>query len=452
MEFVHKSYQKGVTIAAVATPPGEGGIAVIRISGDEALDVADRVYSGPVKKYLSHTVHFGKILSAEGAVIDEVLIVPMRAPRSFTGEDTVEIHCHGGSLITRRVLERVFEAGARPAEPGEFSQKAFRNGKIDLAQAEAIQEVIAAKNELALAAAEKQLQGRLSQKIVGLQRRLADVAAIIEAWVDFPEEGLEFASEEEILGTLGEIGSELKGLIASFREGKIVKEGLRLCLLGAPNVGKSSLMNALLGKERSIVTEIAGTTRDLIDEDLKLGELHFQITDTAGIRVCDEVIEKEGIRRSRQAAEEADLILLVLDLSRPRTLEEEELIAFCEGRRSVIVWNKCDLPHEQKEGLKISASEGQGIDSLKVAIHEAIWERGVPSKEEITITQERHFEALKKARGFLDAVTEGLQAGTSPEFLAFDLRSALKELAAIVGTNVTEDILDSIFSKFCVGK
>jgi tRNA modification GTPase len=455
MHFTHRPYQQEETIAAVATPPGEGGIAVIRISGKEALSVAEKIYAGPIRSYKSHTAHFGKIVSPDGHTLDEVLILPMFAPRSYTGEDTVEIHCHGGSLITRQVLDIVIAAGARAALPGEFTFRAYINGKLDLVQAEAVQSLIGAKNERALKEAHHQLQGALSKKVMAFQKELIDIASIIEAWVDFPEEGLEFASLEEILDSLGKIAGLMENLSQTFHEGKILNEGLNLCLVGTPNVGKSSLMNALLGKERAIVTDIPGTTRDVLEGDLRLGGLHFNLLDTAGIRQTDERVEQEGIRRSKQALETADLVLLILDASRGILPEDKELIDLVNPEKTIVVWNKIDLPyvHPQPEGaIALSAREGQGLTSLREAIDQMIWREGPPSKEDVLITNVRHKQALDAARGSLTKVIEGLKTGVSPEFLTADLRQALAELGLIIGMDITEDILTAIFSKFCVGK
>ena len=454
MHFVHRPYQKGETIAAVATPPGEGGVAIVRISGDKALDVAEKVYSGPIRSYQSHMLHVGRIMRNHD-IVDEVLIVVMKNPRSYTGEDTVEIHCHGGSLITKRVLETILEAGARAALPGEFTFKAYMNGKLDLAEAEAVQELIAAKNDLALHAAESQLRGALSKKIESFQKELVDIAAILEAWVDFPEEGLEFASFEEVIASLEKTRSKMETLSQTFHDGKIVHEGLTMCLSGAPNVGKSSLMNALLGKERAIVTPIAGTTRDLLEADLRIGGLHFRLVDTAGIRATEEMIEQEGIRRSHQALQEADLILLVLDASRGIQETDQELLNIAPSQKTLVIWNKVDLPssHQKpKNALEVSAKQGLGLDLIRQAIDQKIWRSGPPSKEEIVITNQRHHQALTHALESIQLVIEGLKTRVSAEFVAADMRRALLELGTIIGTDISEDILSAIFSKFCVGK
>jgi tRNA modification GTPase len=457
-EFVHKPYQKGETIAAIATPLGEGGIAVIRISGDNALDVASSIFSGPVKTYKTHTAHFGKIVDQAGNLVDEALILVMRNPRSYTGEDTVEIHCHGGSLITRRVLDTVIKAGARPAQPGEFTFRAFINGKLDLAQAEAVQELIAARSDFALNSAEEQLSGKLSQKITSFQAELVDTAAILEAWVDFPEEGIEFASMEEIIASLESTRHKMDTLRSTFQDGKILHHGLSLCLAGPPNVGKSSLMNLLLGKERAIVTNIPGTTRDLLEDQIRLGGLHFRLTDTAGIRETEEVIEQEGIRRSKQAMKGADLVLLVFDATAPLGEEHQELLASAKPDHTIVVWNKIDLPHTKTETaafphqVYLSAKEGTGLDSLRASIDRVIWKKGPPSKEEVFITSARHEAALSQAITFCDSLISGLKSDVSPEFLASDMRAILQELGTIIGTNITEDVLSAIFSKFCIGK
>ncbi len=455
MHFIHRPYIPGETIAAVATPPGEGGVAIIRISGAQAVDIAALIYSGPLRSYRSHTMHYGKIVDQKGQIVDEVLIAVMQAPHSYTGEETVEIYCHGGSLITRRVLQTVLNAGARAALPGEFTFKAYMNGKLDLAQAEAIQALIAAKNDLALQAAESQLQGALSKKIQRFQKELIEIAAILEAWVDFPEEGLEFASAQEITLSLSKVAQEMEALSQTFEEGKMLHEGLTLCLAGAPNVGKSSLMNALLGKDRAIVTDIPGTTRDLLEADLSIGGLHFRLVDTAGIRQAHETVEQEGIRRSFQALKEADLILVVLDASRGIEAQDQAILSQTPSSSTLLIWNKVDLssPHTPPpEAIPISAKEGHGLAQLKETIQAKIWKQGAPSKEEVVVTHVRHRQALDHAIQSVYQVIEGLKKGVSPEFLSADMRAALRELGTIIGQDIAEEILSAIFSKFCVGK
>jgi tRNA modification GTPase len=458
MEFIHQPYYPGETIAAIATPQGEGGVAIIRISGDQALEVASKVFSGPIFNYRSHTAHYGQIHNQSGEHIDDVLVLVMLGKRSYTGENTVEIHCHGGGLITRRVLEVVLAAGARAALPGEFTFKAFMNGKIDLTQAEAVQELICAKNEKALDAAESQLKGSLSKRVLHFQSCLTQTAAILEAWVDFPEEGLEFATIEEIDNDLDKTAIEMEKLVNSFHNGKILHDGLSVCLIGCPNVGKSSLMNALLDKDRAIVSPIPGTTRDILEDHLRLNGLHLKLSDTAGIREANESIEQEGIRRSLKAMQEADLILLVLDAHKGLDEEDCYLLKQVPLNKTIVIWNKMDLHPENLPSLEVpflvhlSAKEKIGLEELHQAIDAIIWQDGPPSKEEILITNVRHKESLVESIDALRRVQTGLKNQISPEFLTLDMRQALSELGKIMGTNISEDILSAIFSKFCIGK
>lgn len=458
MNFIHQPYQPGETIAAIATPPGEGGVAIIRISGNQALDIASKIFSGPIHSFKSHTVHYGHILNHLNERVDDVLIIPMLGCKSYTGEDTIEIHCHGGSLITRRVLEVVLLAGARAARPGEFTFKAFINGKIDLAQAEAVQELIGAKNERALDIAEEQLQGKLSHRIEIFQKKLTHIAAILEAWVDFPEEGLEFATMEELCGDLDLVSHEMQTLVNTFHDGKMIHEGLSLCLIGSPNVGKSSLMNALLDKDRAIVSHIPGTTRDILEDHMRLNGLNFKLMDTAGIRTTSEVIEQEGIRRSKEAMQQADLILLVLDASKHLDEQDMWLIDQMPSGKTIAIWNKIDLPHEKLPELslphvtKLSAKQKTGLEALHKLIDSVIWKEGPPSKEEVLITNIRHKEALIKAIEGCQNLIQGLKTNVSPEFLSIDMRQTLGSLGLILGSDITEDVLTAIFSTFCIGK
>ncbi len=459
MDFIHQPYIPGDTIAAIATPPGEGGVAIVRISGDKSLDVAAKIFSGPVHSYKSHTLHYGQVVDSKGRHVDDALLVVMRNPRSYTGEDTVEVHCHGGSLITRRVLEVILEAGARAARPGEFTFKAFINGKLDLAQAEAVQSLISAKNEYALNAAEGQLKGSLSSKVLAFQEQLTMITAILEAWVDFPEEGLEFTTMEELTYDLESVLSEIQSLLHTFHDGKILHEGLSLCLIGCPNVGKSSLMNALLDKDRAIVSPIPGTTRDVLEDQMRINGLNVRLLDTAGIRTTEELVEQEGIRRSREAMAQADLILLVLDASKGFDEEDRRLIADAPKVKTIVVWNKTDLPHHSlpvidhfSHIIPLSAKHRIGLNELKKMIDTVIWENGPPSKEEVLITNVRHREALQQAWLAGKSVCEGLKNNVSPEFLSMDMRLCLNELGKIIGTNIGEDVLSAIFSTFCIGK
>jgi len=449
MEFTHPSYDKTETIAAIATPPGEGGISIIRLSGQNALPIADRIFSGPVESYATHTAHLGTVSDLEGNRIDQALLLLMRDGRSFTGEPTVEFHCHGGHLITRQILDALMKAGARLARPGEFSLRAFLNGKIDLAQAEAIQDLISAKSTLALSAAEQHLAGAFSAQIKTFQKELTEIAAILEAWVDFPEEGLEFASKEEITEQLTAIRTSLYRFELRFHDGKILSSDLSLCLLGAPNAGKSSLLNALSGTDRAIVTPIAGTTRDIIEERISFGGLSFRLIDTAGIRDTEEQIEKEGIRRAQAAAAQADLVLLVID----STTGAFPSFSLPEGK-TLVIWNKVDLSSlpPPPRTIPVSAKLGDGLDELKEAIVSLFLEGGLPSKDELIITKQRHFEAIRAARIALDSVISGLHTDLSPELLTSEIRDSLRSLGQIIGVNLTEDILTAIFSKFCVGK
>ena len=451
-------YQTEDTIAAIATPPGEGGVAIIRISGKKAFAIANQIFSKDVTEFASHTAHYGQVLDQNQEHVDDVLLLVMKGPRSYTGEDTIEINCHGGSLITRRVLDVILAAGARAASPGEFTYRAYLNGKIDLAQAEAVQELIHAKNEKALEAAESQLQGRLSERVKKFQNDLTDVAAILEAWVDFPEEGLEFASMEEVNRQLGSVKSEMIRLAETFHDGKILQDGISLCLIGCPNVGKSSLMNALLGKERAIVTHLPGTTRDVLEDQLRLNGLNFRLIDTAGIRNEAEIIEQEGIRRSRAAMQEADLVLFVLDTSEGLRGEDREIMEQLPSDKTICIWNKMDLQNGEYPSLEfphvvsISAKEKTGLEKLHQEIDRVIWKNGPPTKEEVLITNVRHKEALGNAISSCEAVMSGLKSEVSPEFISMDMRQCLIELGKVIGSDITEDVLSAIFSKFCIGK
>lgn len=457
--LAHTPYQPGSTIAAIATPPGSGGVAIVRISGNQALNVAQRICSLPLAELASHTVHYTKIFDEKGTILDHALLIPFKDGRSYTGEETVEIHCHGGQLLTEELLALILRQGARSALPGEFTCRAFLNGKLDLAQAEAVQSLIGAKNLEALSAASDQLAGMLSKKVGSLQNVLTNIAAILEAWVDFPEEGLEFATLDSVLEILQRAYDDLEHIVATYHHGRFLQTGLSVCLVGAPNVGKSSLMNALLDTERAIVSPLAGTTRDIVHEEMRLHGIHIRLTDTAGIRESTEVIEQEGIRRSHKALQEADLVLFVLDCTRGIQDEERLLIPKLPTNTTIAIWNKTDLPHETPlpklpflHQVTLSAATRDGLEALHHAIDAHVGKEGLPSKGECIITQARHKEALLEAMQHLENLMRGLRLGQSPEFLTMDMRSTLHALGKILGTNVGEDILSAIFSTFCVGK
>ncbi len=444
------------TIAALATAPGEGGIAIIRISGREALAIGEGLTLRPLRSLASHTAGLRCVYDENGKPIDQALILIMKGPKSFTGDDTVEVHCHGGRIASKKILERIFSLGARPALAGEFTFRAFLNGKIDLAQAEAVCAMIQAKSDLAFQKESEQQLGILSKKIRGLQEEVAEIAAIFEAWVDFPEEGLDFCSTEEMLCKLQSACSKIAQLIASYEEGAKLKTAISLSIVGSPNVGKSSLLNALAGYERAIVTATAGTTRDLVEEEISFRGLSFRLIDSAGVRETCDLIEQEGIKRSLAAASNADLVLFVLDASRAISEGERELLDRIGKGRCLLVFNKIDLIKEPlvvgEGAVALSAKEKIGLEELKDAIERTIWQKGALNKEEIILTEERHRDGLQRSLSSLKRALALLESSGSAELVAYETRASLLELGYILGTDVTEEVLSQIFSKFCIGK
>ena len=455
------------TIAAIATPLGEGGLAVIRLSGPDALSVADRSFAPAGKhsvlpsKAATHTLQFGHIIG-DGQPVDEVLLAVMRAPRTFTREDVVEITCHGGILPARTVLDVVLRHGARLAEPGEFTRRAFLNGRIDLAQAEAVADLIQSRTELALRAANEQLAGKLSRRINALREQMLQALAHIEAHIDFPEEDIAPDTREELLDRLKSGRAFMDELLRTAREGQILRRGIRAAIVGRPNAGKSSLLNQLLGRDRAIVSPIPGTTRDTIEETANIRGLPVVFIDTAGLRDAGDELELEGIRRSRQSLENAEFILQVLDRSEPMADADEKYLAEFADKKRILVLNKIDLPARadfagrdnvaKATSVEVSCLTGEGIDSLKEAIKDLAWSGEIKAEMLEVMINSRHQDALNRGRAATERAWKALAAGATLELVAVDLRIAVNAIGEIVGHTTTEDLLDLIFSQFCIGK
>ncbi len=452
------------TIAAIATSLGEGGLAVIRLSGPQALAVADKIFTparrtAPAPSSCStHTLHYGRIMR-EDRRVDEVMLGIMRAPRSYTKEDVVEIHCHGGLLAAKLVLDAVLAGGARLAQPGEFTKRAFLNGRLDLAQAEAVTDLIGARTELALAAANEQLAGRLSQRINVLRDQLMTVLAHVEAHIDFPDEDIAPDTRDQLAQRLAECGNFMDELLRTANEGRILRRGLRAAIVGRPNVGKSSLLNQLLAQNRAIVSPIPGTTRDTIEETANIRGLPVVFIDTAGLRPSADPIEQEGIRRSREAFARAELILHVLDASEPLTTLDQEYLSELAGSKRLLVVNKVDLPRRlalpelyAPAAIEVSCRTGLGLEGLKDQIKQRVWAGEIHLEQLQVMINSRHQEALQRARQALQRTLAGLQDNLSLELVALDLRLAVNAVGEIVGKTATEDLLDAIFSQFCLGK
>ena len=437
------------TIAAMATPPGTGALAVLRISGPEATEVLKRCTGGRMPEPRRATLV--RVRDAAGRVLDEAVATWFAAPASFTGEDVVELSCHGGMLVSRRVLERVLACGARPAEPGEFSRRAFENGRMDLTQAEAIMDIISAGSDLALRAAQNQLQGAIRRRVEEIAQQLIAVTAHVEAYIDFPEEDITPDTMQELTAGLDNAAQLLRRLLDTADEGRILREGIRTAIVGAPNVGKSSLLNMLLGYERAIVSNTAGTTRDTIEESVTVGGLCLRLIDTAGLHHSEDALECAGMERSRRAGAEADLLLEVADASVPRV----ELPLEQTGAHRLCILNKADLPeHPDWSGstaLRISCRTGEGREALEAAINELFLHQRAET-DTLAAINLRHRHALQSALEATLRAREAIVAGVSPEFVSVDLREALEGVGEITGRIDTEDILDHVFSTFCLGK
>lgn len=456
------------TIAAIATSTmSSGGISVIRISGDNALEIADSVFHSKKNKKLSeaasHTVHYGNIINPEnGEHIDEVLAIVMKAPNTYTREDVVEIDCHGGILVTRKVLETVIQAGARPAEPGEFTKRAFLNGRIDLSQAEAVIDLINSKNEYALKSSVSQLDGKLSEKIREIREILLNHLAYIEAALDDPEhielENYVNKIEKDVDNCVNNVDKMLK----TYENGRIMRDGIRTVILGKTNAGKSSLLNALAKEDRAIVTDIEGTTRDVLEEQIKIGEVQINLVDTAGIRHTDDYVESIGVEKAKKLAKDADLIIFVVDCSRPLDKNDEEIISLIKDKKVIVLLNKSDMEavvtkNDLKElldcsVLSISAKHETGLDELEQTINDMFFEGGISFNEEVYITNARHKNLLKETLESLVCVKNLIASGISEDLMTIDLMAAYKSLGLIIGEEVEDDLADQIFTKFCMGK
>ena len=450
------------TIAAISTPLGEGAIGIIRLSGKDAVKIADGVFrskkGGLPSSFRSFTSHFGRVYDKD-SVVDEALLTVMRAPKSYTKEDTVEISCHGGVIPLRRSLGLVLERGARLAEPGEFTRRAFINGRLDLTQAEAVLDIIRAKTDASLRAAMSQLDGRLSSSLNEIRDEIISISANIEASIDFPDEDIEIISEAKIGERLGSVKREIWRLLETAEGGIILREGISCVICGKPNVGKSSMLNALIGRERAIVTHIPGTTRDTIEEFINILGIPFKLADTAGITPTEDIVEREGVLRSREHIEAADLVLLVLDASSRLTDEDRVLLEDTKGRQRIIVLNKIDLARKislvapkDETVAEVSAKSGEGIGGLKEKMSEKVYGGGVRATEGAVVTNVRQKDALRRSYESLTEAIKAVDGNLSPELIAIELRESLDCIGEMVGETVTDDILDKVFSQFCIGK
>jgi len=470
---------KNDTIAAIATALSDSGIGIIRISGDDAIYIVDSIFRSPsgkriLTKVQSHTVHYGYIVDKEENVIDEVMVVVMKAPKSYTTEDTVEINCHGGVLVVQKVLQTVLENGARIAEPGEFTKRAFLNGRIDLSRAEAVIDVIHSQNEYALSSSVSQLKGRLSDKIHKLREDILYQIAFIESALDDPEHISLDGYPEQLAVKVTYFQQEIAKLLATADNGRLIKEGISTVIVGKPNAGKSSLLNMMLGEDRAIVTEIAGTTRDALHETINLHGISLNMIDTAGIHETQDVVEKIGVERAKKYAMDADLILYVVDASGNIDEDDQNIISLLDGKKAIILLNKSDLENKiteeslkenlakrlkHREDIRIlrtstidPSSENSGMEELEETIRNMFFEGELKHNNELVVTNLRHKEALQDALHSLQLVERSIEDGMPEDFYSIDLTSAYASLGKIIGEEVDEDVVNEIFSKFCMGK
>ena len=454
------------TIAAISTAMSASGIGIVRISGDEAMDVISRIYRSKngkknIREVQSHTIHYGFIYDGED-VVDEVLVMIMRGPHTYTGEDTVEIDCHGGVYAMKKVLETVLKNGAVIAEPGEFTKRAFLNGRLDLSQAEAVMDVIQARNSMALKSSVEQLKGSVQRAVKEIRSRLLYQIAYIESALDDPEHYDLEGYPQELAKIVDREAGEITDLLKTADDGRMIQEGIKTVILGKPNAGKSSLLNFLVGEDRAIVTEIEGTTRDILEEYISLNGITLRVIDTAGIRETEDIVEKIGVGKAKQMAEDADLILYVVDSSRPLDDNDEDIIELLSGRKSIVIYNKTDLEPvvnmaklQERTGnpvIPVSIVEEKGIRRLEEEIKNMFFKGELSFNDEVYITNARHKAALEEAKESLKLVKNSIDMGMAEDFFSIDLMNAYESLGRIVGESVGEDLVNEIFSKFCTGK
>lgn len=456
------------TIAAISTPPGEGAISIVRLSGDQAVQLADKVYQSGNKRLSevpSHTIHYGHIVDPKSnQLVDEVMVSVMRAPKTFTREDVVEINCHGGIVVVNQILQLLLREGARLAEPGEFTKRAFLNGRVDLSQAEAVMDLIRAKTDKAMGLALNQLDGNLSALIRSLRQEILETLAQVEVNIDYPEyDDVEELTTKLLLEKAQMIQQRIQALLATSKQGKVLREGLSTAIIGRPNVGKSSLLNHLLREEKAIVTDIAGTTRDVIEEYVNVRGVPLKLIDTAGIRETEDVVERIGVERSRKASAEADLILLVLNQSEPLTAEDEQLLEATSGLKRIILLNKTDLPAQlEQEKLKklienepvfsISVAKNDGLDRLESAISDLFFSGETGERDATYVSNTRHIALLEKASLSLEEVIAGIDSGMPVDLVQIDMTRCWDYLGEVVGDSVQDELITQLFSQFCLGK
>lgn len=456
------------TIAAIATAMSNSGIGIIRVSGNESIEIVDHIFKNSkkensLKRYKSHTIHYGFIYD-EDKILDEVMVSVFKSPHSFTTEDTVEINCHGGILVLQKILELLIKNGARLAEPGEFTKRAFLNGRIDLSEAEAVMDVISSQNEMALQSSVKQLQGSVSDKVKELRSEIIYEIAFIESALDDPEHISLDGFTERLENKIEFLSSSVDKLLSTAENGKMIREGIRTVIVGKPNAGKSSLLNLLAGEEKAIVTEIAGTTRDIIEENINLKGIHLHIIDTAGIRKSDDIVEQIGVEKAKKYTADADLVIYVLDSSVPLDQNDYDIMEMIREKKCIILFNKTDMESlvsfddlkdktdDSHIMIKISAKENTGIDDFEKAVEKMFFQGKIRENDEVMITNMRHKEALLEVKESLLQVKKSLDAGMPEDFYSIDLMIAYQSLGRIIGEETSEDLVNEIFSKFCMGK